>query len=384
MATVGTAGAPAAPSGGDGRGGESAGVGATRPVRPDRERLEALVRALALPGLGSGRLRNELEVSSDSGAAVIRRVEAGLTRNQRERARGWATRALETIDALGLHVLTPGMAAYPARLRHLPDPPYALFASGRLDLLERGPIVAVVGTRSSSRYGREAARRIAAGIAAAGVPVVSGLALGIDGAAHRAAGAGRTIAVVGSGVDVAYPRSHAALHAEIARDGLILSEQLPGAPPLPHSFPRRNRIIAALASGVVVVEAPLRSGALITARLGLDLGRTIFAVPGRIDAPASEGSNDLIRDGAHLVTGAREILSTLGVAGPEEDVADSEPGDLHGVGLALWRVLGPEPLQVDAIAGELGVDTHQILASLLSLEVLGHARQLAGMRFVRA
>ena len=356
MASIDTA------AGGNGAGARAAGGGrlpeVPAPVRPAWTRVEAAVRALTLPG--------------------ARRTSA-----ERERARGWADRALFTIEALRLHVLTPDMPEYPDRLRHLADPPDALFARGRLDLLD-GPVVAIVGTRSCTAYGRESARRLAGGLAAAGVPVLSGLARGIDGVAHLAAGPARTIAVVGNGVDVVYPRSHADLQAAIGRHGLLLSEQVPGSPPLAHAFPRRNRILAALAAAVVVVEAPHRSGALITARLALDLGRTVFAVPGPIDARASAGTNALIGDGARLVTSAREVLNVLGLPSPDPAVdGEAEPAELYGVGLALWRVLGTEPRHVDAIAADLGLDPHQILASLLSLEVLGHARQLVGLRFVR-
>jgi DNA processing protein len=366
----------------------------TGPVRPPPEILSLLVQARALPGVGLVRVGKALRGSGDaspgSGAAAARLralVEAGergLDATACERARGWARRALETIDAEDLHVLTPAMASYPEGLRHLPAPPCPLFARGRLDLTAR-PGIAVVGTRACSRYGREAAHRIAWGLAAAGVTVISGLARGVDGVAHRAAGTARTIAVLGNGTDVFFPTRHRDLQQAIARDGLLASEQLPGTPPVGFHFPRRNGIIAGLSVGCVVIEAPAKSGALSTAARTRELGRDVFAVPGPVDSPASAGTNALIRDGATLVTSAREVLEALGLPPPPAD-AETEvpPEELHGQGLALWRALGPEPRHVDDIAAAVGLEPRHSLASLLSLEVRGHARQLPGFRFARA
>lgn len=330
------------------------------PVRPARAELEALVRALALPGVRSGRV---------PGAAG--------------RAEGWARTALATIDRHGLHVLTPHMPAYPPSFRHLADPPRALFAVGRLELLD-SPMVAIVGTRSCTAVGRDLAGRIARGIAAAGATVVSGLALGIDGAAHRGAGPDSTVAVLGCGLDVPYPLQHRSLQRDIARHGLVVTEQLPGAPAVAFHFPRRNRLIAALGLGLVVVEAPVKSGALITVRHALELGRPVFAVPGAVGSLASAGTNALIRDGAVLVTSAWEVLEGLSLPLPPAGAdADGPPDELYGVGLALWRAIGPGIRHVDELAAEVGLDVCQSLASLLALEIQGHARQLPGMRFVR-
>jgi DNA processing protein len=359
----------------------------TAPVRPPDRHLEALVRAAALPGVGSVRLRAALD--DRAGAvpalgALVREEEAGLRPGERERSRGWAARALQTIRAGKLHVLVPGMPEYPPALLRTIPPPCPLFAQGRLELLDT-PVVAVVGTRRATAYGREAAHRIAWGIAAAGATVISGLAAGIDGVAHRAAGPTRTIGVVGSGLDVAFPTAHAELQRRIGREGLLLSEQLPGAPPAGHNFPRRNRIIAALALGVVVVEAPARSGALSTARQALEAGAEIFAVPGPIGSDRSVGCNALIRDGATLVSSAAEVLGGLHLPlPPGEADAQAPPEGLEGQGLVLWRALGPEPRHVDDIAAAAGLDARRSLASLLALEVRGHARQLAGLRFSRS
>jgi DNA processing protein len=337
--------------------------GAGKPVQPTRRALEALVRALASRGVESRQGR--------------------LSDAERERREGWARVALRTIDRFGLHVMTPGMAGYPEPFRDLHDPPAAVFGAGALALLGT-PMVAIVGTRSCTGRGLDQAGRIARGLADAGVTVVSGLALGIDGAAHRAAGAARTVAVVGCGLDVAYPPRHRALQRAIARQGLLLSEHLPGAPPFGFHFPRRNRMIAALASAVVVVEAPEKSGALITADHALELGRAVLAVPGPRGAGRSSGTNRLIEEGATVVTTAREVLDVLGLpAGGLAGEADPPPLDLHGVGLALWRSLGPDPRHVDEVVGDLGLDPHYGLASLLALEIQGYARKLPGMRFTR-
>lgn len=355
------------------------------PVRPDDELLAALVDVATLPGIGGVSLRTALE-SRDPVAALGRMGAA--TRNRldvvaEDRARGWARRALETIHRMDVHVILPGDALYPTALARLAQPPCPLFARGRLELLDT-PMVAVVGTRRCSKYGRKAAHRIGWGFGAAGVTVISGLAAGIDGTAHRAAGPERTIGVLGCGIDVVFPAHHRELQDAIGRRGLLLTEQLPGAPPEGHNFPRRNRIIAALAQGVVVVEAPARSGALITARMAGERDGDVFAVPGPIASRQSEGSNALIRDGVKLVTSAREVLLELGLPLPPADSEDDMPPEgLEGQGLALWRFLGQEPRHIDEIATAVGLDSRRSLASLLSLEVRGHARQLSGMRFVR-
>lgn len=361
-------------------------MAALTPVRPPPPVLESLIRAAATPGAGQIRLRRAFAGPGDPVSALerlTRSAESRLSSPERDRARGWADRALQTIHEERVHVLVPGQGPYPEVLLHTDPPPCPLFARGRLELLDT-PMVAVVGTRRCTRHGRDAAHRVAAGIAAAGVTVISGLARGIDGAAHRGAGPARTVAVVGSGLDVFFPAAHRELQLAIGREGLLLSEQLPGAPPAGHHFPRRNRIIAGLAEAVVVVEAPPKSGALGTAELAALLGRTVFAVPGPTDTDRSEGSNALIRDGVTLVTSAREVLTGLGLPLPPEGFeAEAPPPGLEGQGLALWRALGAEPRHVDEIASATGLDARRSLASLLALEVRGHARQMSGLRFTR-
>lgn len=357
------------------------------PTRPAWRTVRAVVGAEALPGVGPVRLKEAVaRAGSPEAAARALFTERwpGLDDTERIRVTGWVRAALRTLRGDdSIHVLTPRTRSYPALLQDLRDPPYALFARGRLELLD-APVVAIVGTRACTPYGVRLARRLAAGIAASGATVMSGLARGVDGVAHRAAGPARTVAVLGSGIDVAYPADHRALQDAIGREGLLLSEQLPGAPPARHNFPRRNRLIAALARAVVVVEAPAKSGALITARRALELGRSVFVVPGAVGNPVAAGANAMIRDGGTLVTSAREVLDGLGLPLPPEGVdEDLPPLELHGTGLALWRALGPEPRHADDLAAEVGLDAHHGLASLLALEIRGHARQLPGLRFVR-
>ena len=219
------------------------------------------------------------------------------------------------------------------------------------------------------------------------------LAHGIDGHAHRAALAGGTIAVLGCGPDVVFPHEHEELQARIGSDGLLVSEFVPGEPPLPHNFPRRNRIIAALARGVVVVEAPTKSGALITVEHAIDLGRDVFAVPGPVDRDTSAGTNALLRDGARLVTSAADILSELGIGGADALAAaaatadTASPAPPEGLGdapLRVWRALEPDPLHVDVLARRSDLAPADALGALLELELRGSVRQLPGTRFVRA
>ena len=365
-------------------------AGAVAPLRVERDPspalTELLVRALALPGATPAGLhaaaRDRGGVEGGARAIIAAKAPA-LTAAHRDRWEGWVERALRSIRETPLHVLIAGFTGYPDALLALDVPPPVLFARGDLSLLDR-PAVAVVGTRECTDAGKGAAERFAGGLAAAGVVVVSGLARGIDAAAHRAAGPAGTIAVLGCGVDVIYPRSNTRLQEAIGRQGLLLSERLPGTPPYPYLFPERNRIIAALSRAVVVVEAPMRSGALITADQALALDRKVFAVPGPLAARHYAGSNARIRDGlAKLATGPEEVLRGVGLEVPA-DLDDRPPPDLEGVGLALWRAVGVEPVHAEDLAGAVGLDPSQGLASLLALEVRGHLRQLPGMRFVRA
>lgn len=297
-----------------------------------------------------------------------------------------------------------GDAEYPALLLAVPTAPPTLHVRGALvegDALA----VAVVGSRRATPYGLAVADTLAADLAARGVTIVSGLARGIDTAAHRGAlrVGGRTIAVLGSGVDVAYPPENARLAEEIAERGALVSQFAPGTPPLPHHFPTRNAVIAGLSLAVVVVEAAERSGSLITARLGAELGREVLAMPGRATAPESRGANRLIQDGAALALGWEDVaaalperwkacLDTRGTIGATDEGTTGRgalagPGDAAGPPSAATRrvlsLLGEDPVEIDHVIERSGLGAGPVSAALLDLELEGRVRQIEGKRFVR-
>ena len=287
-----------------------------------------------------------------------------------------------------LPVTSPG---YPALLRELTDPPPLLFLRGREELLHR-PSVAVVGARKATEVGRRTAEALGRILARAGVTVVSGMALGIDGAAHRGAleAGGDTVAVLGSGLDRVYPRGHRALSRTIGKKGLLVSEFLPPEPSLPHHFPRRNRIIAALSRAVVVVEAGTKSGALITVDHALDLGREVLAVPGSVESPLAQGTNAMLGDGARALPRPEAILPVLeelfpglsegcGEGGEGPDSAPPIPRELR----PLLGALSSEPRGVEGLAKDAGLSSGEALAGLLALELGGWAMQCPGLRFRR-
>jgi DNA processing protein len=300
-----------------------------------------------------------------------------------------AERILDEFDHLDLHAERERLAdrrvaafcrhsqAYPPQLLELGDPPAVLFALGRLetlDALRHEPAVAIVGTRNPSAYGREVAYSLGRGLGAAGVPVVSGLALGIDATAHRGclAGSGMPVAVLACGPDVVYPRRHRRLHERVREHGVVLSELPPGTQPFRWSFPARNRIMAGLARMTVVVEAADPSGSLITTDFARDLGRSVAAVPGRVTSRVARGTNGLLRDGAVPITGAEDVLDELFGAGmravPSEEVARREPDDPR-----LARVLeaAERMRSVGAIAAEANLDSAETRAALGRLETEG-------------
>lgn len=293
-------------------------------------------------------------------------------------------------------LLTLADAGYPQGLLTMPDPPPLLFAAGRLELLAL-PALAVVGSRSATRQGEATAEAFAAQLAQAGLNIVSGLALGIDAAAHRGAlkaaaeGApAATIAVVGTGIDVVYPSSNRQLTERVRRDGLVLSEMPLGTPALAHNFPRRNRLIAGLARGVLVVEAALRSGSLITARLAAEQGREVFAIPGSIHSPVTKGCHRLIKEGAKLVETVQDILDELNVesgargagAAPDADAAADDAG-LSAAARALLAVLGHDPVDLDLLAQRSGEDAGTLTALLFDLELAQYVERLPGNRYQR-
>jgi DNA processing protein len=286
-------------------------------------------------------------------------------------------RFLRQLAECGYRWLARSDPAFPARLRSIHDPPPGLFIRGSapIAVLDRVS-VAVVGARACSHYGSSVAAALARELAEAGVLVVSGLARGVDGAAHRGAlQAGATVAVLGCGVDRDYPRTHASMAAEIAREGLIVSEYAPGVEPAPWRFPARNRIVAGLTLATVVVEARERSGALITADLALDEGREVLAVPGEITSQLSRGTNHLLRLGAVPVTCAADVLRVLGVDPPPA----REPPALEPRLELVRATVADAAATADEVAQATGQSARVVAAALAELELLGVVEEVDGV-----
>ena len=309
----------------------------------------------------------------------------------RERIRG------ETVVAAVC--ITRDEPSYPANLREIPSPPGHLWVRGRVEA-DDTLAIAIVGAREATPYGIGCAERLAADLAARGITIVSGLARGIDSAAHRGAlrTGGRTIAVLGSGVDVIYPPENRRLAREIVESGAVVSQFPLGTPPLAGYFPVRNRLIAGLSLGVVVVEAAEKRGSLITAGLAGELGREVMAVPGPLTSLMSRGAHRLIQDGAALIQGWEDVVGQLPLrfrdqvkpvgAGSPDRLVESQPAGNGEAGddesLVLLRVIGGEPVGIDQIIERSGLAAGRASALLMTLEIEGRIRQLEGKRFVAA
>jgi len=298
------------------------------------------------------------------------------------------------LQTTGSRVLTLGDGDYPEALRWIPEPPPVLYIRGTLRH-EDSLAVAVVGSRRPSPYGQLAAQRLSAELAQYGLTVVSGLARGIDSLAHRGAlqAGGRTIAVLGSGINVVYPPEHRRLYDAISAQGAVVSEFPCDTKPDRWNFPRRNRIISGLALGTLVVEASDHSGSLHTARHALEQGREVFAVPGRIDVPSSRGTNDLIKRGAKLVAGMDDILEELpaavrlavGQRGPTSEVTGAPPclPDLTTAEAQVLALVAPEETHIEAVIHASQLPAQVVASILVSLELRGLVRQFPGKFFVR-
>lgn len=290
------------------------------------------------------------------------------------------------------HLLVMGDARYPAALMDLPDPPLALYVMGDLATLNQ-PAMAMVGSRHPSPQGREDARAFAKAFSQAGLTVVSGLALGIDGAAHEGAleGPGSTVAVVATGLDRVYPRSHHDLAHRIASEGALISEFSLGTPPVATHFPMRNRLIAGLSLGTLVVEAAVQSGSLITARLATEAGRDVFAMPGSIHNPQSRGCHALIKQGAKLVESTQDVLDELNFLAikrmPPDLVSSAETSPAVGAAVAtddpLWIALGHDPVTLDVLQIRTGWDAARLSTHLFELEMGVQVTRLPGGLFQR-
>jgi DNA processing protein len=335
------------------------------------ETARKLLTAFGLPEhVFSASLSALRQVVSERVAQALAAAPSDETRAQIDRTIAWA-------ELKGNHVLTLADADYPKSLLDIPDPPCMLYVKGRLELL-RAKALAIVGSRNATAQGITNADRFSEALSKTGLTIVSGMALGIDTAAHQGGmrGTGSTIAVVGTGIDIIYPARNRQLAHEIAEQGCIVSEYPLGMPSIAANFPRRNRIISGLARGVLVVEAAAQSGSLITARMAADQGRDVFAIPGSIHSPLSKGCHQLIRQGAKLVESAQDILEELGdyhathapqAAGPDKPCDDP-----------LLAAMGFDPVDVDTLSSRCAKDAATVHAHLLTLELQGLVEMLPG------
>lgn len=363
-----------------------------------RSRVEvACYLALAqVPGIGAARLRT-LVAAFETAAAAVRAPHGaiaalpGFSRAAATAIRASSTRVghqiLEQLDRLGACVLLPEDPAFPPLLNEVPDPPALLFTWGDQALLVRRA-AGIVGRRDHSPYGAEAARLLAAGVARAGVVVVSGMARGIDAIAHAAAldAGGASVGILGNGFGVIYPAVNRALYERMVARGCLVTELPPGERPHAGAFPRRNRLISGLAGVTVVVEAAPGSGALITADCALDQGRAVLAVPGPITCPSSLGCNKLIQQGAKPALAPGDILEELGLPGAGDPrraalMPRGQPPDLSDLQRSLWDALAAEPKHVDVLVATARADTGAVLTALTELEMRGVVKQEPGMRF---
>lgn len=297
------------------------------------------------------------------------------------------TRTLEWAEQDDNHIYTLADAAYPAALLEIHDPPTLLYAKGRVDLLAR-PALAIVGSRNASAQGNSNATQFANTLSASGLTIISGLALGIDAAAHTGAlqalqqdpAAGSTIAVIGTGADLVYPARNRALAHRIAAEGCIISEYPLGMPAIASNFPRRNRIISGLARGVLVVEAALQSGSLITARMAAEQGRDMFAIPGSIHSPLSKGCHLLIKQGAKLAESAQDILEELAYPGTArtQPVQASAASSVAVQYPQVLQHMGHDAVDIETLAQRCQLDMAALHMQLLALELDGHAEMLPG------
>jgi DNA processing protein len=337
-------------------------------------------------GSPEGAFRASRDELAQTQGMTRRAVEGVMRRDIPREAPGEIRRTLQR----GFRIITLTDSDYPPLLLQIPDPPPLLYVHGKLDTA--ADHVAVVGSRNATEYGMEAARRICGDLASRGVTVVSGMAAGIDTAAHLGTleGKGKTIAVMGSGFDHIYPRENRGLFHQIARSGAVITEFPLGAKPEPRHFPIRNRIISGMSLGTVVVEAARRSGSLITARLALEQNREVFAVPGHIHSFKSAGTHALIKQGAKLVEHAGDIIEEISplMTGPgkraeqrDGDQAPPPPVRLSAEESKVYQSLGTSPAHIDELVRKISMDPGRLSSILLQLELKGAAKQLPGKRF---
>ncbi|MFG0332029.1 MAG: DNA-processing protein DprA [Maioricimonas sp. JB049] len=364
------------------------------------EELLDLVRLNLVPGLGP-RLQSLLLARFGSASAVLAatgpellsvdqigpKLSAAITK---ARSSPLAAEELQRCREAGVSILTRGGDDYPPMLTEIPDPPMVLYMRGMIEPTDE-LAVALVGSRQCTPYGRRQAQRLSGGLARAGLTVVSGLARGIDSVCHRAAltAGGRTIAVCATGLATTYPPEHAELAEDILDAGAVISESPLDRGPTPGIFPQRNRIISGISLGVVIVEANRKSGALHTARHAMEQGREVFAVPGPIDSPASQGCHDLIRDGAALVRSVDDILEELGplrqAVRREDQTVIHQPRELNldEQELAILNLVHREPRHIDEIVNAAAIETSRVLATITVLEMKRLVTRMPGGYLVR-
>ena len=358
------------------------------PPHPPRPDATEWLRLCLVPGVSAeaqrallrqfGSPSEALDATPQAIASVVGLAAAGALKRGPDSGSIDAT--LAWLDEEGNRILALGDPDYPATLLQIPDPPTILFAMGRLELL-RSPALAIVGSRNASHQGIADAHAFARALSDAGLCVVSGLAIGIDAAAHRGglAGASASIAVVGTGLDRVYPARNRELALRLSEHGALVSEFALGTAPTPSNFPRRNRLISGLARGVLVIEAALKSGSLTTARMALEQGRDVFALPGSIHSPLSKGCHALIKQGAKLVESAEDVLVELGLDKPTQlrDRAPSVPDD------PLISALGHAPASLDSLCERTGQCAQALASRLTEFELAGVVERLPGGLFRR-
>jgi DNA processing protein len=347
-----------------------------------------------IPNIGAARLTKLTDAFGDLASAWNagrdELIEAGLNtraadelvarRNTIDLDREWAN-----VERAGVQVLTLADDAYPRLLREIDHPPIVIYVKGTLEPDDETSI-GVVGTRRATRYGRDMTHRLSTGLATAGVTVISGLARGIDGIAHTASldAGGRTLAVLGSGVDQIYPPEHRKLSERIVEHGALISEFPLGTRPEARNFPIRNRLISGLSLGVLVIEAPRKSGALITSSFAADQGRTVFAVPGSALSPASEGTLQLLRDGAALAADVSDILDELNLERRQAAIENRRMlPEATEEERRVLSLLEGEPRHIDEIAIDTGLNISQLSALLLQMQLKGLVRDTGGQHYVR-
>ncbi len=363
----------------------------------DETSLAAWLALLHCPGIGPRRYSTLLEyyhqpsILLDSGASEINRLELPNKTKQWLKQPDWSL--IET-DLAWLnsspdhHIISLNDQCYPQRLKQIDSAPPLLFAIGNTELL-RTTQLGIVGSRNPSAGGKENSFNFAQSLSQTGLTITSGMALGIDAAAHKGAlaGSGKTIAVTGTGLDRVYPARHRQLAHDIAASGTIISEFPIGTPPLPDHFPRRNRIISGLSLGILVVEAAPKSGSLISARLANEQGLEVFAIPGSIHNPLARGCHQLIRQGAKLVETTTDILEELGVQFDDTPTSHTSPDvdlELDASSLKLLSIIGHDPCSIDTLIGRSQLPAEQISSILLVLELRGMVSSLPGGLYIKA